>query len=137
MSDDDSAAGSPSAVDRLVVHAEDVLRALEVRARGRRNAVLRVTPPFTARTRARLHVAGAELDPSYDAVHLKPTAFADEPPAFPTSDDAADGPNLAAQRERHVVEQWRRAVADGLRTRLDHPRLGDVSVSYLSLETGR
>lgn len=100
-----------------------------------------MTPPFTARARARLHVAGAELDPSYDAVHIAPAAFAADPPPFPTPDDTADemgadgGHDVTTQRERHAaaVEEWRRAVGDALRDRLDHPRLGEASVSYLSL----
>ncbi|GAA0258711.1 hypothetical protein [Halobaculum roseum] len=50
----------PAVIRQLAVTADDVLAALEARDRGRREAVLRITPPFSGRMRARLHVAGAE-----------------------------------------------------------------------------
>lgn len=45
----------PRTVDVLVVHADDVVAALAATAQGR-ETVLRVTPPFRGRQRARIHV---------------------------------------------------------------------------------
>lgn len=136
---DETRASDPAVVERIVVHATDVTAALEARSRERRETVLRLTPPFAARQRARLHVAGAESDPGYDAVHVHPGRFADDPPPFPSPDDTADEVDGAAEfdRERHrrtherAVERWRSSVADALRSRIDHPALGAVTVDYL------
>lgn len=45
----------PRTVDVLVVHADDVVAALAATAQGR-ETVLRATPPFRGRQRARIHV---------------------------------------------------------------------------------
>ena len=52
----------PTVVRSLAVHADDVVQALETNARadGEVEAILRVTPPFSGRMRARLHLAGRE-----------------------------------------------------------------------------
>lgn len=78
----------PSVIRQLAVTTDDVLAALEARDRGRREAVLRITPPFSGRMRARIHVAGAEgaygSDGDAEPVHVDPRAFLpDEFPRFP------------------------------------------------------
>jgi hypothetical protein len=109
----------PATVRSVAVTREDVVRALEVRERGGPRAVLRVTPPFSGRMRARLHVAGREGE--YDdpaPLHVPPGALVCDPPPFPSVDDAedalraADAYSVEAQHERHerAVEGWRRAV---------------------------
>lgn len=90
----------PAVVRQLAVTADDVLAALEARDRGRREAVLRITPPFSGRMRARLHVAGAEGADGYggdaDPVHVEPRAFLPEGfPRFPGT--GADGWRCAAR----------------------------------------
>lgn len=98
----------PSVVRQLAVTAEDVLAALEARDRGRREAVLRITPPFSGRMRARLHVAGAEGADGYDGdtepIHVEPRAFLPEGfPRFPGA--GADG--------------WRSAARESLQERIE------------------
>lgn len=98
----------PSRIRQLAVTTADVLAALEARDRGRREAVLRITPPFSGRMRARLHVAGAEgaYDGDADAepVHVEPRAFLpDEFPRFPGTG----------------AERWRCAARESLQERVE------------------
>ena len=115
MSDD------PTTVRSVAVTRDDVVRALELRERGGPRAVLRVTPPFAGRMRARLHVEGREGE--YDdpaPLHVAPERLVRGPPPFPTVDEAEDALRAASeysldrQRERHerAVEGWRRAVGE-------------------------
>ncbi|MEF8819256.1 MAG: hypothetical protein V5A31_05235 [Haloferacaceae archaeon] len=115
MSDD------PTTVRSVAVTRDDVVRALELRERGGPRAVLRVTPPFAGRMRARLHVEGREGE--YDdpaPLHVAPERLVRGPPPFPTVDEAEDALRAAGeysldrQRERHerAVEGWRRAVGE-------------------------
>jgi hypothetical protein len=110
----------PTVVRSLAVHVDDVVTALEARYEGR-PAVLRATPPYHARMRARLHVEGSD-DP--EAVHVDPRALLDDDaPARPTPDETGERLRAAdreytpeAHRERHVaaVAEWREAVRDHL-----------------------
>ncbi|SHH70060.1 hypothetical protein [Halobaculum gomorrense] len=98
----------PSVIRQLSVTTDDILAALEARDRGRRKAVLRITPPFSGRMRARLHVAGAEgaYDGGADAepIHVEPRAFLpDDFPRFPGT-----GP-----------QRWCSAVRDSLQERVE------------------
>ncbi|MFB6251790.1 MAG: hypothetical protein ABEI27_08930 [Halobellus sp.] len=54
--------GSPIRIRSLAVTTTDVVDALEARVRRQRRIVLRVTPPFSGRMRARLHDAGVVED---------------------------------------------------------------------------
>ncbi|QLG62592.1 FHA domain-containing protein [Halorarum salinum] len=108
------------AVESLAVTTDDVVAAVEARDRGRRRAVLRVTPPFSARMRARLHVEGGEGEyGSPSPIHLQPRVFVREGvPRYP-----GRGP-----------ERWRSTVRESLRTEveLDAPDgVSAVRVSYL------
>jgi len=79
----------PTTVRSVAVTREDVVRALELRERGGPRAVLRVTPPFSGRMRARLHVAGREgeyADPP--PLHLPPDRLVRDPPPLPRAADA-------------------------------------------------
>lgn len=123
----------------------DVVTALEANERRDRNAVLRVTPPFAGRMRARLHLAGAEGGYDDDArpVHLPPERLVRDPPAFPTVDETGDELRASEEpysrerhRERHAeaVEAWRRTVRDSLdgRATLETPAgPHEVDVNYL------
>jgi hypothetical protein len=113
-----------TAIETIVPHVADVVDAVEARDRDRGGAVLRVTPPFSARMRARLHVAASDdYEPNTPGapLHIPPRRLADAPP-FPRPDDTAD--ELRAEdtytRARHRtyhqyrVERWREAVADAL-----------------------
>ncbi len=109
----------PRVIDSVAVTTADVVAAVEARDRNRRAAVLRITPPFSGRMRARLHVAGAEAgydDP--EPIHVEPRTFVCDVPPFPGS-----GPSA-----------WRSLVADSLREEIEiHTERGAVSVRVLQL----
>ncbi|PSP82215.1 hypothetical protein BRC83_10080 [Halobacteriales archaeon QS_1_68_17] len=112
----------PTVVRSVAVHADDVVAAVEARRRSDRRTVLRLTPPFSARMRARIHVAedGEYRGVDPEPVHLDPESFlAADAPAYPepaeTGDRlrAADEPyTVERHRERHeaAVEAWRDRV---------------------------
>ncbi|TSD15274.1 hypothetical protein DP107_05340 [Haloglomus irregulare] len=118
-------ADDPTVIDTLAITAEDLIAALEANARRDAGAVLRVTPPFSGRMRARLHLAGAEggYDDTPRPIHIPPQRLlADDAPAFPsvdaTEDDLRSNPETEYTPERHRerhegrVETWRDAVRD-------------------------
>lgn len=134
--DDPPADGSPVGDDPrririVVVRADDVVTALEARERSGRRTLLRVTPPFAARERARLHEPVAETidsstrDDSDDPrpINLPPETLVRDPPAFPRPDETADRLreegqyDVGTHRDRHAdaVERWRATVADRIR----------------------
>ncbi|WP_255148763.1 hypothetical protein [Halorarius halobius] len=121
MSDD------PTVIRSLAVHVDDAVTALEANARRDAGAVLRVTPPFAARMRARVHREGGEGTYGNPApLHLPPERLVDAPP-FPDPDDTEDDLRADPEasyspgrhRERHAaaVERWREAARDGRRER--------------------
>ena len=116
----------PRRVSAVAVTVDDAVTALEAVRRSHRPVVLRVTPPFTGRMRARLHVEGSEgrYDDAAEPIHLSPERLvrADAPP-YPEVDATEDelrerdAPySTATHRDRHVaaVEAWREAVRDHL-----------------------
>lgn len=142
----------PRRIDLLAVTEADVVDALEAAARSDRDIVLRVTPPFSGRMRARLHDAGAvDAGPSRasddtsdaSALHVPPERFVADSPAYPTVDDTEDELRASPEpytkerhRERHrtAIEAWRAAVRERLVESVTIPALdGDatVSVAYL------
>nr|WP_188785699.1 hypothetical protein [Halobellus salinus] len=121
----------------LAVTESDVVDALEATARGNREIVLRVTPPFSGRMRARLHAVGVVGDDSGGGseqateaddetraaepapVCIPPERFVADPPTYPTVDDTEDdlrASDNAYSRERHrerhrtAVAEWRQTV---------------------------
>ena len=129
----------PRAIDVLAVTAEDVVSALEARRQRGRPVVLRVTPPFSGRMRARIHVPVADAPGATDGgpareterdgdtkrdgdrdgeaapVHVDPDAFVgDAAPAYPrpaeTEDALRADPDVEYTVERHH-ERHRAAVA--------------------------
>ncbi|QAU11729.1 hypothetical protein EKH57_02540 [Halorubrum sp. BOL3-1] len=127
-------APGPDRVRSVAVHREDVANALEATLRSDREVVLRATPPFSGRMRARLHAldAGSGSDGDGGAeggsgdggdapepLHVDPRALVDGVPPYPEVDDtAAEYPDadLDARRERHAaaVEAWREAVRESV-----------------------
>ncbi|PSP96557.1 hypothetical protein BRC94_12235 [Halobacteriales archaeon QS_5_70_17] len=115
----------PTNVRSLAVTVDDVVTAVQAREEGR-TAVLRATPPFHARMRARLHVDRDDADA--DAIHLDPRDLLDEgTPPFPTPAETEDRLRASdreytreAHREFHreAVAEWRAAarehVVDGV-----------------------
>jgi hypothetical protein len=136
----------PRRIRSLAVTLSDVVAAYEARERSPRRTVLRVTPPFSGRMRARIHTAGpaasvsgsgaheSDLDPETGALHLPPARFvaADAVGPYPNPDDTEDALradpdaefSVERHRERHVeaVEAWRErvrsAIVDSLEIRL-------------------
>lgn len=110
----------PGAIRSVAVHVEDVVTALEARARGGRETALRLTPPFSGRMRARIHVVGSAATTDPDAITLPPARFVDEVPPYPSVDETEDELRArgAYTREKHrdrhadAVDDWRAAVRD-------------------------
>ncbi|WP_251343655.1 hypothetical protein [Haloplanus halophilus] len=142
MPEDGSGNGTdPTAVAVIAVTADDVVTALETNWRSDRHTVLRITPPFAGRMRARLH-RPLPGDDARDAVHVDPSALVADPPPYPTPDETADRLREAdaytteRHHERHAeaVEAWRRAVRDSLVGAVDLPTAAGphrVEVTYL------
>lgn len=109
-----TADADPSAIRSIAVSRDDVVDAFVY---GRENpgaAVLRVTPPFHGRMRARIHVYRADDTRVTGAVHVQPeTLLETEAVAdYPTlEDELADAPTEETERirKRHAetVDAWR------------------------------
>ena len=127
--DRESAPGEPGPdrIRSIAVHREDVANALEATLRSDREVVLRVTPPFSGRMRARLHALDAggdggagdsgEQSDARTPLHVDPRRLVEDVPAYPEVDDtAAEHPDadLETRRERHAanVEAWRETVRE-------------------------
>lgn len=131
----------PSDIRSVAVSAEDLLAAVEADARGESTAVLRVTPPFSGRMRARLHVI--QGDANDETVHIPPAALVDDrAPAYPSPDETADDLRAAAEEsysvERHrayheqQVDQWRTQLLDHTVSSVTVPETDhEVQVSLL------
>jgi len=106
----------PTAIRSVAVTADDVVTAFEATRRGGRRTVLRITPPFSGRMRARLHRPTG--DDATDALHLEPSTLVADPPPYPDPDETADRLRAAGEytterhHERHAaaVREWRRSV---------------------------
>lgn len=118
----------PTAVESVAVTASDLVAALETNRTTGRTAVLRVTPPFSGRMRARLHVEGDEAYDEPRPVHVPPRALvADDAPAYPTPAETEDAlradPDteytVDRHRDRHeaAAEEWRRELLGAVRDR--------------------
>ena len=110
----------PRVVRSIAVTADDVVAALEYDRTGDRRAVLRITPPFNGRMRARLHVEfGGERT---GAIHIDPTELvADERPAYPHPDETEEratsdeySPERHYENHVEVVREWREAVKSAI-----------------------
>jgi len=113
----------PTRIRTLAVTADDAVSALEAREQRDRPVVLRATPPFSGRMRARLHVVADEnhVDPA--PLHVAPDALLDESaPEYPrpadTEDELRADPDVEYTVERHhdrhreAVSTWRERVRD-------------------------
>ncbi|WP_418285371.1 hypothetical protein [Halorubrum sp. DTA46] len=127
MTDDERA--GPDRIRSIAVHREDVATALEATLRSDRTVVLRVTPPFSGRMRARLHTVGPSEsgDSSLEAdtaegpgpIHVDPRDLVDGLPPYPEVDEtAAKHPDadVETRRERHAeaVATWRERVRESI-----------------------
>ncbi|WP_122089609.1 hypothetical protein [Halalkalicoccus subterraneus] len=111
----------PRTIRSIAVTAEDAVSAYEASERSAADPVLRVTPPFAGRMRARLHVG--EPDDS-GAIHIPPAGLfdSDRLPAYPEPAETEaeiradpDGTySTERHHERHVerVNEWRARAAE-------------------------
>jgi len=117
----------PSVIRSVAVTADDVVAAVESHYQRDERVVLRVTPPFSGRMRARLHVTERADDPTSraetEAVHVDPTTLLDaSAPDYPrpaeTEDDLRADPDTEYTVERHherhrsALENWRDRLTD-------------------------
>lgn len=115
----------------LAVTADDVVTAVEARYQRGERVVLRATPPFSGRMRARLHVlerrtAGGNCEmsgPDPEPVHVDPTdLLSPDAPSYPrpadTEDELRADPDVSYTVERHhehhraAVDEWRERVRE-------------------------
>ncbi|MFD1645121.1 hypothetical protein [Haloarchaeobius litoreus] len=119
MSEDDD----PTVIRSLAIHANDVVAALVASEQGA-ETVLRVTPPFNGRMRARIHRVGPGgvtdgRDEETGAFHISPDRLVEaSAPRYPRAvDTEPDGEyDVESHHERHVdaVEEWRETVREHL-----------------------
>lgn len=121
-------AGDPTSIRSLAVSIEDVVTALELNKTTSRRAVLRATPPFSGRMRARLHVV-TDPDSETETIHVDPeTLLEPDTPSYPTAVETESqlraDPDVHYTVDRHhdhhveALARWRRAVSDGIRARV-------------------
>ncbi|MFC6718680.1 hypothetical protein ACFQGT_15685 [Natrialbaceae archaeon GCM10025810] len=106
----------PSTIRSLAVSAGDVVDAYAYNRENPGTAVLRVTPPFHGRMRARLHVYRVDDSRMTGAIHVDPDDLLDDEVtrAYPTLETALDDASIDAEeterlRQRHsaAVGEWR------------------------------
>lgn len=112
----------PSAIRSIAVTADDVVTAVERTLRSDDEVVLRVTPPFAGRMRARIHRVTSEEYGDPAPIHVEPTELIEELSEYPepgaTEDELRDDPDTEYTPDRHreyhqqVVEEWRATVGD-------------------------
>jgi hypothetical protein len=135
----------PTVVRSIAVTVEDLVAAVEMNRTSDKHAVLRVTPPFSGRMRARLHVEGSEeYDGEPTPLHVEPETLLDDPPSYPrpaeTEDELREDPAETYTVERHhdrhraAVQEWRETIPNRIsdRIRLATPD-GDCDVSVTVL----
>ena len=117
----------PTAIRSIAVTVDDVVTALESTQRSDRRTVLRITPPFSGRMRARLH--RPDEAETTAAIHLDPTDLVADPPAYPDPDETADRLRNAGEyttdrhHDRHAaaVREWRTGVREAIVDAVDLP----------------
>ncbi len=117
----------PGVVHAIAASAEDVVAAYESTVQPGPDAVLRLTPPFHGRMRARIHVPGDGYRGQPEPVHVAAAALVDDDavPPYPRADDTGDelredpdaDYSVDAHHDRHrdAVDAWRAAVRDAIR----------------------
>lgn len=126
--DDEERAAGPDRIRSIAVHRDDVASALEATLRSDRDVVLRMTPPFSGRMRARLHAVDAdapdgrgasENDDGPAPIRVDPRDLVADVPPYPEVDEtAADHPDADIERRRELhaaaVESWRERVRESI-----------------------
>ncbi len=139
-------ADDPTVVRSIAITVDDVVTALEANVRRDAGVVVRITPPYSGRMRARIHVEGAES--TYDEpapIHVSPERLVASPPPFPTPDDTEDElrddpdarytPETHRLRHERAVERWRAAVRESIVDTVElSTSRGPHEVSVLTLD---
>ena len=108
----------PTVIRSIAVSVEDVVATAELNRTTSRRAALRVTPPYSGRMRARLHVErppaeahDSVLSPS--PVHVAPDALLGDVPSYPrpadTEDELRDDPTASYLESARESRRSRRA----------------------------
>lgn len=111
----------PSAIRSLAISPDDAVNAYAYGQENPGEAVLRVTPPFHGRMRARLHVYRVDDTHMTGAVHVSPEAVIEDEvaAAYPDlEDELADAEKGETERirKRHAeaVETWQERAAEAI-----------------------
>lgn len=133
----------PGVIETLVVKPAELVTAVEATVREE-PSVLRMTAPFSARMRARLHVKQPGDGDDPDQVLVDPadllTASAPEYPHPDETEDrlrsSSDPYSVERHREMHeaAIESWRQRVTDHVVDAITHPAAGEVEVSVLATD---
>lgn len=129
-----------STIRSIAVTARDVVAALEMNQTTSRRAVLRVTPPFSGRMRARIHVAGTdEYTDEPQPLHVDPASLVSaDAPSVPRATETeatlrrepAETYSVERHHEYHTerVRAWRATIPEHILDRVtlrtpggDHP----------------
>lgn len=121
----------PTVIRSIAVKTGEVAAALETTETSPHEAVLRVTPPFAPRMRARLHIVQTDgYDQEPQPIHIDPTQLVTPAaPAYPrpadTEDELRAEPDRSYSIDRHreyhqaVVDEWREQIANEIRDRIE------------------
>ncbi|WP_255168533.1 hypothetical protein [Natrononativus amylolyticus] len=111
----------PSAIRSFAVSPEDVVDAFVYGRENPGTAVLRVTPPFHGRMRARLHVYHTDDREVTGAIHLEPRALLPEDvrAAYPTLDAGAADVDAARERHEAAIDDWRTRARESVVDRVE------------------
>ncbi|SEH16136.1 hypothetical protein SAMN04487967_2455 [Natronorubrum sediminis] len=120
MSEDDTV--DLSAIRSIALAPADVVDAFAYTQENPGAAVLRVTPPFHGRMRARIHVFRTEDTEVTGAIHLSPESVLEERvvadyPDLESTLEGADADETDAVRKEHAaaVEAWQERARESIR----------------------
>jgi len=97
----------PTVIRSIAVTVEDVIAAYEANRQRDVAAVLRITPPFSGRMRARIHAGPTEYDQTPAPIHVGPADLIDEDEVGPyptpdrTEDELRAAPDETYSPDRH------------------------------------
>lgn len=118
----------PTTIRSIAVSAEDLVAAVELAATTGAVSALRITPPFSGRMRARIHVGEPDYTDEPRPVHVPPTRLLEASvrpvPRSPETAaqlraDPTESYTLERHREYHAtaLAEWRRELLDAVRDR--------------------
>lgn len=132
----------PSVVRSLAISADDLVAAVEASARDAQTVVLRATPPYSGRMRARIHVVQPD-EADDETLHVDPSdVLRESAPLFPTPDLTEDelrtseSESYSVERHRTYHEQrvseWRESLPEYVVERVELPAVGrEVRIGLL------